>query len=212
MKMNITTNTNATNSSSPASRPGEIAGPAHTAAAAGQNRVETTESSDTAQAAEIGHEPERIPAQPAGHHPGIENHEQPGTALEPVTRSSEPASPSSLELKSPQNRPDQPELNGTSTKDRATITSTAPLENPPKASGGLTAPPMVSLERDGLTALSGIRESNAALSRLLEDLAHETRQAAAAHGDSLRAIHGAMQELRRAHQEISSRLNQPQGQ
>jgi hypothetical protein len=51
-----------------------------------------------------------------------------------------------------------------------------------------------------------------ALSQLLGELAIETRQAVAAHGDSLRAIQGAIHELRRAHQEILSRLNQPQGQ
>jgi hypothetical protein len=60
--------------------------------------------------------------------------------------------------------------------------------------------------------LRTIHESNAALSQILSELATETRQAAAAHGDSLRAIHGAIHELRRAHQEVLSRLNQPQGQ
>jgi len=62
-----------------------------------------------------------------------------------------------------------------------------------------------------MIGISGLT-ANAALSQLLSELAAETRQAAAAHSDSLRAIHGALQELRRTHQEICSRLNQPQGQ
>jgi hypothetical protein len=84
------------------------------------------------------------------------------------------------------------------------------------AGGGLTAHAHHDAGARHLLAAAGtlrtIHESNAALSQILSELATETRQAAAAHGDSLRAIHGAIHELRRAHQEILSRLNQPLGQ
>jgi len=60
--------------------------------------------------------------------------------------------------------------------------------------------------------LSTIHESNRATHHLLQELAGESRLAAAAHGESLRALHAAIHELRRAHQEILSRLNQPNGQ
>jgi hypothetical protein len=84
------------------------------------------------------------------------------------------------------------------------------------ASGGLAAHAHPDAGARHLLAAAGtlrtIRESNAALSQLLAELATETRQAAAAHGNSLRAIHGAIHELRRAHQEVLSRLNQPMGQ
>jgi hypothetical protein len=60
--------------------------------------------------------------------------------------------------------------------------------------------------------ISLVHESNQNMHDLLAGLALESQRAAAAHGDSLRALQTAIQELRRAHQEILSRLNQPQGQ
>ena len=193
----------------------ENAGPARIPAAPSENPVETNEFSDSAQAAEVGDEPDRIQAQPAEHQAANDQHDELGAAHELVTWNSETASPSIAHSEIPPD-PNHRVVGGglAELKNDHTKLSTAALENPPRASSGVTAH-----QDDGARHLanaaesfSAIRESNAALSQILGDLVAETRQAAAAHGDSLRAIHGAIQELRCAHQEISSRLNQPQGQ
>jgi hypothetical protein len=204
----MNTNTDATKNPSPALIPGGISRPAPIPAAAAENPMETNESSEAAHAADVGenetghaadhgHEPDRIQPQSAEHHPTNEHHDDSGMAREPVTRSDEAASlsiaPSEL-----------------------SSFAKATLDEPPMAGGGLAAHAHHDAGARHLLAAAGtlrtIHESNAALSQILSELATETRQAAAAHGDSLRAIHGAIHELRRAHQEILSRLNQPQGQ
>jgi hypothetical protein len=243
-------NTNATQPSSPDLKSDENSLPAHTQSAPAENPVATNEFSDAAHAADLGHEPDRIQPQSAEHHPTNDHHDEPGTPHEPVTKSSEAASPSITpsELSSfakatldepPMARgglaaPAQPVAGDTADAARsASTTSTAPselssfakatLDEPPMAGGGLVAPPMDSAAcipsiTPSETPLNGPAQRVAsgglptALSQILAELATETRQAAAAHGDSLRAIHGAIHELRRAHQEILSRLNQPQGQ
>ena len=185
-------NTDTTQPSSPSLKPAEISRPAHTPAAPAENPVATNESSDATHAADLGQEPERIQPRPAEHHPTNDHQYDSGMAREPVTRSDEAASPSIASSE-------------TSTFAKATV------DEPPNESNVTSVPmagPMIGIS--GLAA--AIRESNGALSQLLGELATETRQAAAAHGDSLRAIHGAIHELRRAHQEVLSRLNQPQGQ
>jgi hypothetical protein len=233
----MNTNTELIKNPSPALIPGENSRPSHTPAAPAENPVEAGEASgaahaadvgenETGHAADLGHEPDRIQPQSAAHHPTNDHRDDSGMAREPVTRSDEAASPSIApsELSSfanatldeppmagggltatvPPNAavpgraatPRAPRRGGTprptkKSKRAASTTSITPLETPPMASGGLPT---------------------AALSQILAELATETRQAAAAHGDSLRAIHGAIHELRRAHQEVLSRLNQPQGQ
>jgi len=57
-------------------------------------------------------------------------------------------------------------------------------------------------------SLSLIRESHQTIHQHLGDLARECQNAAVSHTESLRSIHGAIQELRRAHEQIISRLNQ----
>lgn len=206
----MNTNTDTTQPLSPTLKSAEISHPPHIPTAPADKAVETNESSGTDRAAghpSSGQEPERIQKQPVERPATNDRRDEPGMALEPAARGREATRPSIAPSEisnfaraaadEPPNESNAvpPIVDGATSAARTT--SIAPSETPPMASGGLAA---------------SIRESNAALSQLLGELAGETRQAAAAHGDSLRAIHGAIHELRRAHQEVVSRLNQPQGQ
>jgi hypothetical protein len=207
-------NTNATKPSSPALMPGQLASGAHPSAAVAEKPGETGKTSDP------GHEPDRSrnQPQPSAQDHSIHDQNDPfppaGAARAVNPERNETAKPSSAGLEARQTGSVQPETRGIASAARNFDPDRNEMPKP--SSSGIETPadpdhrvagPMI-----GVSGLAAIRESNAALSQLLGELVVETRQAAAAHGDSLRAIHGAIQELRRAHQEISSRLNQPQGQ
>jgi uncharacterized protein YukE len=63
------------------------------------------------------------------------------------------------------------------------------------------------LNRHSAHTLGLIQESHQAMHQHLSELARECQDAAAAHGESLRTIHAAIQDLRRAHEQIVTRLN-----